>query len=68
MKVEPQLTSGELKLYDKYAIHEITGASIRSIEEAASDPDSPLKWTHRVGRRKCADAATLKAYLDSLRV
>lgn len=58
----------ELKLFTKEDVAELSGRSVRSVEEDAADPASPLKWSHRVGRKHATDAATVRAYLESFRV
>ena len=42
-------------------------ADERSIEEDERDPDCPLKWTHKAGKKNATDAATLRRYLEWLR-
>lgn len=67
MKVPTHPDEHDLKLYDKHQIRELTGLSVRLIEQHAADPGNPLKWGFKVGRRRCADAVTVKAYLESFR-
>lgn len=60
---DPKLN--DLKLYDKYEIRDLTGRSIRSIEEDASA--GKLEWTHTVGRTNKADADAVRRYVETFR-
>lgn len=66
--VKVQAEFDENKLYDKEDVAELAHVSIRKVEKDAQDPTNPLKWTHKVGRRKCVDAAGLRAYLETFRL
>lgn len=55
----------DLKLYDKYEIKDLTGRSVRSIEEDAAA--GKLVWTHVVGRTNKADAEAIRNYLKHFR-
>lgn len=67
MQVPADTAIDDLQLFDKEAVRERSLRSVRSIEDDEADPACPLKWTHKSGKKKCCDAATLRAYLAWLR-
>lgn len=67
MRVPPETANDDLQLFDKQMISDRSLRSVRSVEQDASDPDCPLKWTHQSGKKRACDAPTLRAYLGWLR-
>lgn len=66
--MQVQAEVDDLEIYTKEDIAKRVKLSVRTVENHVRDPECPLKWTHNAGKKLACDAATLRSYLDWLRI